>query len=204
MRSLRARLTIAYGAVTWVVLAILLCALTLVALIVATRPLAQAVDATTARARALAEANPGVRPDFLLMRLARDGEDSGVFIMQMHRFANGNARFAMPGPPLFAQLPAGGPLGPHGPPFMGEHLKTLLGVRDQSVEFDGVTVLIRPDIRRLNALAQDAGEALALALALAAIVAWLFGRWIAAQAVTPLTSVTSELRRFASGDFTPR
>ncbi len=45
--------------------------------------------------------------------------------------------------------------------------------------------------------------ALAIALPVTVVISWLIGRWITAQAILPLTTVTKELRRFAHGDFVP-
>jgi two-component system OmpR family sensor kinase len=47
-------------------------------------------------------------------------------------------------------------------------------------------------------------EAVLVAVALVVLAAWLVARWITKQAIAPLLEVTSRLRHFAGGDFSPQ
>src|SRR6202035_5489523 len=65
-------------------------------------------------------------------------------------------------------------------------------------------VFIAPDLHQLEPVVRVYLESLAISVLLAIALAWLVARWITDLAIAPLITVTGALRRFASGDFTPR
>jgi two-component system OmpR family sensor kinase len=69
---------------------------------------------------------------------------------------------------------------------------------------DTSEIFIAPDIRALQPAITAYVWSVAISPVLALVLAWLFARWITAQAIAPLITVTGELRRFAAGDFTQR
>ena len=80
----------------------------------------------------------------------------------------------------------------------------LVGLHPQFVRVGRAAILIAPDRQRLEGLVRNYLLLLLGVLLIALVIAWLIARWIANAAVAPLDAVTGELRRFASGDFTPQ
>lgn len=105
----------------------------------------------------------------------------------------------------FPGPPAGrGPVLPPQPSNIVEaNLRSLSVIHGQFFPLRGGGVMIAPDLRLVHDRLNNDMEALGGAILLSLILAWLIGRSIAAAAISPLTMVTSELRRFARGDFTP-
>lgn len=83
-------------------------------------------------------------------------------------------------------------------------VKPLLAIREEFVPINESGVIIAPDMRRIDQAITTYTQGLGVALILAVFVSWFIGRWTTVQAISPLTRVTEELRRFAAGDFTPR
>lgn len=189
MRSLRSRLTLSYALLTLIVLSIVAITLTQVVFEIVTRPVAVALKSATTTARAIVAADPHAPFQVLEDRIDR---------------AVGSANVKVLGPPhLSGRERSGQPPAPFRGPAE-TNLKTLLGIRDGFVPIDKSGVLILPDLKRVNSAVVLYLETLATAMLSALIISWLIARWITAQAIAPLTRVTEELRRFASGDFTPR
>jgi two-component system OmpR family sensor kinase len=133
--------------------------------------------------------------------------------------------FVQTGPPeAVSQAPASRP-GPPGPPPPGGEgrprdfdrdrdygrmapfpfgLNQLLRLEPVSVSIPGGRVAILPDPGPLGQTIDQFWQAVLPALALAALAAWLLGRYITGQALRPLVETTASLNRFAAGDFTPR
>jgi len=81
-----------------------------------------------------------------------------------------------------------------------------LGLRPHFVRIGSgpQAVVIAPDYARLQPAIRSYLMLLAASLVVALVIAWFLGRWFSGLAIRPLLTVTDELRRFASGDFTPR
>ncbi|MGP6157840.1 MAG: sensor histidine kinase, partial [Vulcanimicrobiaceae bacterium] len=83
-------------------------------------------------------------------------------------------------------------------------LNQLLRLEPKYVDVPGGRVAIFPDPGPLGRTINEFWQAVLPALALAALAAWLLGRYITGQALRPLVETTASLNRFAGGDFTPR
>jgi signal transduction histidine kinase len=81
-------------------------------------------------------------------------------------------------------------------------LSDIFGLHTRFVLLHQGVVIIGPSVR-IETLLNIGLTTLAISLAVTIIVAWAIGQWITRQAITPLTAVTHELRRFADGDFVP-
>lgn len=116
-----------------------------------------------------------------------------------------------PPPPPEWMHGAGMPHGGFGPPAGIEHdqllpfnLGSLYHVRPRHVAVPGGMVVVFVDPRPLNATISAFWTAMLPIGLFSILAAWLLGRYITDQALRPLTETTDALRRFASGDFTPR
>jgi signal transduction histidine kinase len=186
MISLRSRLTLAYASVLAVVLIALAVVLTRVAFGLLAQPIMGAVNDAVRTARVIVAEHRDADARTLVALVRAGVRRPGVVVMR---------------PP---------PGAPHAPPPSADaseqfSLRGLLGVRPQRIDLpDGSDVLIAPDLAMLrNAFSVYYGS-LAVSVVLAILLAWLVARWITEQAIRPLITVTGELRRFASGDFTQR
>jgi two-component system OmpR family sensor kinase len=83
-------------------------------------------------------------------------------------------------------------------------LNVLLGLHPQRVPVRGGTVTIMPDSQPLQTSMSRFWRVLIPVALAAGIAAFLLGRYITDQALRPLEETIRSLRRFASGDFTPR
>jgi two-component system OmpR family sensor kinase len=138
-----------------------------------------------------------------------------------HPFTQGGPPQATAGPPpAAARFPGAasrnGPPGPPPPDGNGRGrdydrmapfpfgLNALLRLEPKFVDVPGGRVTIFPDPGPLARTINQFWQAVLPALALAALAAWLLGRYITGQALRPLVETTASLNRFAAGDFTPR
>lgn len=226
MRSLRSRLTIAYAVVTFVALGFGVFAVLQVAFEITIRPIEHAVEATALRARVIAS-DPTPPTDALLMRIRDEAPVEGAHVMippglryRMPFEKPGVAVFEGPvfgGPPrplgfvlppgaLSVQAKSEGDFGP--PPRPGGPVRfekfPFFGLHDEVVPVRNTGIVVLPDIDAAQRILRGFTQLLAVSLAVALVVSLLVARWVAAQAVEPLARVTSELRRFAAGDFTQR
>ena len=190
MRTLRARLTLSYAFLTAVALSIAVLTVGRVTFEIAMRPMLQAVDVSTAEARAIVAADPMASTADLLGRIQRVAAQPGlVTILRPPPLPPGrNALYLRPRP--------------RGPAEM--NLKSLLGITDRFVPVNNAGIVIIPDGRATDAIVQRYLEGVGIALFFVLVASWLVGRWIAELAIAPLRKVTAELQRFASGDFSQR
>ena len=189
MTSLRSRLTFSYAALVAVVLIVVAVILTRFAFSYLAQPVLEAVTQRVAEANAIVAAHPDM-----------DSRDLGMLIK---RTVSGNGVIVLMPPP---DMPAGPPSRDNPRDTMRAFsVPSLLGVRERAVPLpDGSRILIAPDMRRLVPAIRLYLASLAISVVVALVIAWLAARWITAQAIAPLITVTGELRRFAGGDFTPR
>lgn len=194
--SLRGRLTLSYAIFAATLLTLVAGAMVFFVLYLTTRPISDALDQTTKRAQALAYGHPG-EPETQVLQDERGlAVPSGVIVRVNDRGRGSRDR--------------GGPDGRGGPPDGGHatmpfDVGMMFGLHPHVVTIGrSASVFIAPDLRQLRAMTQTAGAWFAVAFAVTLIAAWLIGRWITAQALAPLEALAAELRRFASGDFTPR
>jgi two-component system OmpR family sensor kinase len=83
-------------------------------------------------------------------------------------------------------------------------LNILLGLHPERVSVPGGTIFIFPDYHPLQNTMSGFWKVLIPVACIAGVGALLLGRYITDQALRPLVETTQSLRRFASGDFTPR
>jgi two-component system OmpR family sensor kinase len=188
MRSLRARLTLAYASL----FAAALIAVAVLGVRLEFEALAhQTLDATETSVRiaeTIVAAHPSAPPGLLEGEIATEARRDGVVVR-------------IPGPNR--GLGSGSlPEGPRG--FENLSIASLLGLRPHTVPVGPDTVIIAPDLERLRPAINLCGTTLAVSVFLAIALAWIVARWITGLAIRPLLTVTAELRRFAGGDFTPR
>jgi signal transduction histidine kinase len=184
-RSLRSRLIVLYTTCSFIVLA------TLGLLVVAgvfgsvTRPLARDLARAVAAAEAIVATAPSTDSVDEIQRRIAERENSSRLVAIA--IPAGALRRGPPGLQS-SEIDMGAPFG-LSPAF--------LPVRDESV-------VIIPDREAVEALFRWLYAFVALTLALALWAAWLIARIGARETLRPLLTVTAELERFASGDFTPR
>ena len=184
--SLRSRLTLSYASVVAAVLIIVALILTRFAFAFLTQSTFAAVAASVAATQAVVAAHPHDDRATLQRLIVQAASRPGVVVR--------------PPPPHGRRR--------DGPPHTAADqfsLLTLLGLRPRFVRLnDGSDVFIAPDLALLSPAVNAYVGSLVVSIALALVLAWLFARWITAQAIAPLITVTGELRRFANGDFTQR
>jgi two-component system, OmpR family, sensor kinase len=191
MRSLQARLAVTYGVFAAVASILIILASAELAFRVEARPITRAVELSAMRAREIAFANAGLPKDAVIARIVREAAVRGALVVGPLEGST-NARFATT---RTGKLPV---------PNLGGRIKAALGLRVETVQFDDTGVLVLPDARLADVIVYKYAKLAAVAIVLALVGSFLLGRWIANHAVSPLVKVTAELRRFASGDFTPR
>ena len=189
MTSLRSRLTFSYAALVAVVLIVVAIVLTRFAFSFLAQPTLDAVTQRVAQANAIVGTHRTMNARDLGMLIRRTLSGGGVVVL-------------LPPP----DVPAGPPTRDNPrDAIRAFSLPSLLGVRERPVMLpDGSRVLVAPDLGRLVPAVRLYLASLAVSIVVALILAWMIGRLITAQAISPLITVTGELRRFASGDFTPR
>ena len=212
MISLRRRLTFSYTVLVGGIIAAVAIAIAVLAADRVMRSAGDAIAGAANEARAIVANEPAIAPAALAERVRAlvNRNDIEVFVLRMGgrgpRFGGGlSGAGPMLGggpPPLNGPLPGNdGPPAFGGPPYRPPWWPS--NVRPELVFAAGAQLVLRPNGALLDGRVREIFGLLALALVLAFVLAWLIARWIAGQAVAPLVAVTAELRRFASGDFTP-
>jgi two-component system, OmpR family, sensor kinase len=194
MRSLRARLAVTYGAIAAIASILIILASAELAFRASTHSITRAVEASAARARMIAVANPQMPADMLIGRIIARAGVKGALIV---------------GPPadntaerFVRSVTSHGEILPE--PNLGGKIKAALGLPVETIVFHGTGVLVLPDAEYADVIVYRYARLAGIAILLALIASFFFGRWVAYHAVEPLVEVTAELRRFATGDFTPR
>ena len=182
--SLRSRLTLSYASVVAAVLIIVAVVLTRFAFSFLTQSTFAAVADSIAAAQAIVAAHPHEDAAVVRGLIVSAATRPGVVVR------------------LLPQMPRGEPPRNTADQFS---LSSLLGLRPHFLRLsDGSNLFIAPDLRAIAPAVSTYLASLAISVVLALVLAWLLARWITAQAIAPLITVTGELRRFASGDFTQR
>lgn len=185
MRSLRGQLTLATASVGIAVMAIFIIVLTVIVGPLVNAPIARSLsDAGEDARRIVAAAPPTESLDVLIATISEREQSKGVQVVLFPR-----------GQPLPPALHAG-------PKF--PYLPNLFGLRTEVVPVRHSTIMLVTDPQRMDAAVAVYLATIAVAIIASLAVSVLFGRWNSERAVSPLLSVTRELRRFASGDFSQR
>jgi signal transduction histidine kinase len=220
--SLRRRLTVSYTVIVGGIIAAVAIALAVVVADGVMRSAANAIFTAASEGRAIVANEPSILPGALAGRvralvrrsdievfLARPRERGPRFGSRRPGELGVPPRGGFGGPPGdIGGPPPGndGPPGADGPPGTGGPYRPPMwpsNVRAEFVRVGDAQIAIFPNGPVLDGRIREIFGLLALVLVLAFVLAWLIARWIAGQAVAPLVAVTGELRRFASGDFTP-
>ncbi len=181
--SLLRRLTIFYTTLITIVLFTFTAAVTIVTFENLTRSDATNLASTYREVSALVAHAPARQPASELQRAAvRTAHHAGVQ--------------AVPVPIDLTQQPSGPP---------GDvSIARLFGLSPLLVPARGATIVVVPDARTFEATFHRFIFTLVALFAASIVAGWLLARLVARQTIKPLLTVTAELRRFESGDFTPR
>jgi signal transduction histidine kinase len=213
--SFRTRLTLSSTVLTALVLTVALCVLAALVLDRTVRATMAEVDRAADTANAIVRANWSRGDDAIVRLVNAQAPPAGVRLTMYRRPRRPDFRGAPP-PSVPGEPPPNGPGAPppgdrtgppmsdHGvpPPLRAMGMESLIGVQHRFVPLrDGVIDVAPDDSLRaafvLYAIVFGSAEILSILASLA------IGRTIARQAVGPLRTVTSELQRFAAGDFKP-
>lgn len=166
-------------------------AVTEIAFRLETHPIMRAVETSAARARMIVAAHPQMPTPELMQRVVRSAAKGALVVGP----APGDSeRFARTVREQGTTLLV---------PNLGGKLKAALGLPVETVTFRGTGVLVLADAQYADVIVYKYAKLAGGAILLALIGSFFVGRWIANHAVSPLEEVTAELRRFATGDFTP-
>lgn len=190
MRSLRTRLTWSYAVSLGTALVVAVVALTIVAVEAALRPVADEIAGAARAARdVVARAGPRVPPARveaeIVGRVSRPG--LAVFVLAPHgTFRPGQLRPPdEPRPPLDLR-----------PLILPAPARIAVG--------DDDFVVIGAEREYVAWVLHLALEALAAAVLVVLVAAWLLARWLTRQAIAPLVDVTTKLQQFATGSAAPQ
>jgi signal transduction histidine kinase len=180
-------LTFAYGIVVGLMIVIAAAAMLQIATQLIARPTLEAVTESIAATRTIVAERPNERGSVLLARILREASRSGATMIVV---PVGNVENSAPARDVYRYLPP--------------DVLRLSGLAPSLIDVPGGAVFIAPDLRRIMPQLTRFVGFLCAAVVVALLGAFLFTRWITAQALGPLVLVTSELERFGSGDFSPR
>jgi signal transduction histidine kinase len=192
--SLRARLTLSYATLMAALLTILFCGLLALGMQRHIRSTMLSIDEVASATRQLLS-EQWAQPDARLIQLVlAQPRPAGVQITIRPTRPKG-----LPPPPgTPGQSPPPRPFGR----LQERSLGSVFGLRTRAVWLHQGDVIIGPAIPVEGVLGIGL-VTLGIGIAIAVAISWSVGRWITAQAIVPLTTVTKELRRFADGDFLP-
>lgn len=209
-RSFRARLTVSYAVFTALLLTIVVAGIISLALDMTIRARVAALDEATATARRIVAEQWWASDAVIVQQVVAEAARPGIRII---------VREAQPspfGPPTFVGEPPGAPFDS---PFDGlrlplplvrgfgpapPSLSSVLGLHPALVRLHEGAIFIGADGLDIDRIVATHLGAFGIALLVTVTLSCAIGRRITEQALTPLTMVTRELRRFADGDFTTR
>jgi two-component system OmpR family sensor kinase len=184
LTSLRARLVVATASLGIAIMLVFIVALTLVGGPLISRPIVQSVNDAAADARRMVAAAPAdERFDDLIRRVVDREMQRGLNVAII--------------PPPEAQR-----VRPSDTSSLS--LARIIGLRGETVPVKGSLLLILPESSRVDAAIRAYLALVGASIVISLVLSLLAARWSAAQAVSPLLAVTSELERFAAGDFRER
>jgi len=183
LRSLRLRLTLLYTIAGFIVLATLTLIASVVIFACLTRPLAHEFGAAVAHAEAtIATASTSETAAAIAAHLIAEPEFKEIGVVPVSRTMMASPRL----------------------PSSNIDVGSLFGLAPAFVHVREAGIVLIPDHQKVDAMFQAFYVALALSIALAFVLAVAGARFGARATLLPLTTVTAELERFASGDFSPR
>jgi signal transduction histidine kinase len=186
--ALRFRFTLLYACCAFVLLSTI--GLAIVGAIFAniTRPLARDLAASALRVEDEVAAAPAWETsESVLRRIIADNERDGVMLVGVGGFsANTPAQTR-------TQLPPG-----------EVNIGGLFGLSPIFIDARGGAIVVIPDRAKLSATLRNFYLTVAIVFGFALLIAWRVARIGTRVTLEPLLTVTAELERFASGDFTPR
>jgi two-component system OmpR family sensor kinase len=182
--TLRARLVVATASLGIGIMLVFIIALTLIGGPLISRPIVESVAGAAADARLTVAAAPANEKfDDLIRRVVDREMQRGVNVAIL--------------PPPEAQR-----VRPSDPGSLS--LARIIGLRGETVPVKGSVLLILPESGQVDAAIRAYLGLVGGAVVVSLVLSLLAARWSAAQAVSPLLAVTSELERFAAGDFRER
>jgi signal transduction histidine kinase len=209
-RSFRARLTLSYAVLTALLLTIVAAGITALALDMTIHARIAALDEAVATTRRVVQEQWFQSDAVIVQQVVAEAARPGIRIVVHEAQAPGF------GPPSFAGEPPapapGLPLDGLRPPGLIEQapgpapasLSSFFGLRPTLIRLHEGVIFVGADGVDIDRIVATHVAVFGLALLLTVTLSWAIGRWITEQALAPLVTVTRELRRFASGDFTPR
>jgi two-component system OmpR family sensor kinase len=182
--TLRARLVIATASLGIGIMLVFIIVLTLIGGPLISRPIVHSVADAAADARqVVATAPAGETFDDLIRRVVGREMQRGVNVAIL--------------PPPEAQRVRPSDAG-------SLSLARIIGLRGETVPVKGSLLLILPESSRVDAAIRAYLALVGASIVISLVLSLLAARWSAVQAVSPLLAVTSELERFAAGDFRER
>ena len=183
LRSLRLRLLLLYTIGGFVVLATLALIASFGMFALLTRPLAHEFAAAVAHVdRAIAAAPAAQSASTIAAGLAPNGHVDGIAVIAVSREVLASPRL----------------------PVSVIDLGALVGLAPVFVPVREAVIVVIPDHGRVDPIVQTFYVTIAVSVALALALAVAGARFGVRATLLPMMTVTAELKRFASGDFTPR
>ena len=186
--ALRFRFTLLYACCAFVVFSTIGLAIVGAIFVEVTRPLAHDLAASARRVRDSVAAAPAEESsESVLRRVIAGKARDGVILAGVGTFSEGTPAQTR------TQLPPG-----------EVSIGAMFGLSPILVEVRGGTIVIIPDRIRLSSTLRKFYVSVGIVFGFALLIAWRVARIGTRVTLEPLLTVTAELERFASGDFTPR
>lgn len=183
VRSLRLRLMLLYTVGGFIVLATLALITNIAIFAYLSRPIAHEFATAIAHVEANIALAPAAEPSATIVaRLVASARDNGVDVIPVSRDLMASPRL----------------------PSSNIDVGSLFGLGPTFVHVRESGVVVIPDHRKVDAIFQTFYALIVLSIAIALVLAFAGARFGARATLLPLTTVTAELKRFASGDFAPR
>jgi two-component system OmpR family sensor kinase len=183
VRSLRLRLTLLYTIGGFIVLATLALLANVVVFAYLSRPLAQDFAAAVASVEAnIAAAPGGESAATIVAHVSASTQHAGIDVIPVSHALMASPRL----------------------PSSNIDLGSLFGLAPTFVRVREAGIVVLPDHLMVDAMFQTFYVVVALSIAIALVLAVAGARFGARATLLPLTTVTTELKRFAGGDFSPR
>lgn len=208
-RSFRARLTLSYAVLTALLLTIVAAGITALALDMTIHARIAALDEAVSTTRRVVQEQWFQSDSVIVQQVVAEAARPGIRIV-VHEAQSpgfGPPSFAGEAPPPVPGWPVDGlraGLVERAPGAAPASLSSFFGLRPALIRLHEGVIFVGADGVDIDRIVATHLAVFGLALLLTVTLSWAIGRWITEQALAPLATVTRELRRFASGDFTPR